>query len=208
MRLPLALLWATLAPVALAELCVCPPGFHPLGTDRCYHLVADGSFEAVQVACQSLGGQLLNVASAEEDAAARSVMTKHWRAMVWIGLHDESESSGEPEWRWSDGSAPSYTDWHREPGTGRCVVSWLHGGWQQRDCRLPAPGLCVHPLTPPQPCEPPPDGLHRHLPAGDDRWKLAPPPPEAPLPQLVWPPQWLQQRFVLRDAPVQWHQWL
>ena len=91
------------------------------------------------------------------------------------------------------------------------MVSWQHSGWQKRDCRLPAPGLCWHVKVPPFPCPPPPETLPRAQippPGAEDTWKLSRPPFVISLQKIRWPPQWVHQRFVLRDLPAQWHQWL
>ena len=71
------------------KLSSCPAGFLEFGAGGCYHLVADGSFEQVQVACQSLGGTPMMLKSERENSEARVLMTKHLRAMAWIGLKKE-----------------------------------------------------------------------------------------------------------------------
>ena len=117
----------------------------PLACDAPGELSAEGgcylfgaqavSWTAASAACESWGGTLARLDTAEEEAALR---TRVPPADTWIGLNDVAS---EGSMLWDGGGAPGlYTHWAAEQpddfdGTEDCVELLADGrGWNDRPC--------------------------------------------------------------------------
>ena len=111
-------------PYAVAE---CPIGWINGGT-FCYHVSEDRlDWGSSQEYCWSLGGNLVEFSSLEEEQTLDSVLNHD--VLYWIGLTDFAQ---EGTWRWQEShQIPSYTNWHEnEPNhDGDCAVKILANGW-------------------------------------------------------------------------------
>lgn len=67
------------------------------------------TWEEAKAYCESLGGQLAIIASADENAALYSYVTGQGYQNAFFGASDAIE---EGNWKWGDGHAMSYTNWH------------------------------------------------------------------------------------------------
>ena len=69
--------------------------------------------------CQSMGGDLVTMTTAEENAHVKSLLSSASSADYWMGLTDISL---EGDWMYVDGSRPTFPDWDPgEPsGDGDC----------------------------------------------------------------------------------------
>ncbi|KAI1699202.1 lectin c-type domain-containing protein [Ditylenchus destructor] len=127
---------------------MCPSGWsYYAGTNKCFYVNSGTNTYSAQLQnCQSLGGTLAVIKSAEENKfvsdyaasvlGASTTVTKY----AFIGL---SNSNG--AWKWVDSTAPSYTNWqpNQPDGTGASAASitpvvkqtaldswgWKVGGW-------------------------------------------------------------------------------
>lgn len=138
---------------------------------HCYELVSsgeNGSWANAELAANALGGNLVTINDAAEEAWLRSAFST--RTRFWIGFTDEAV---EGTWAWSSGEAVSYTNWDdgeannmaSSDGTGEdyAVLNWNpnDGGWNdwhhlrpdygssnlqgiaEYACAVPAPGAFI-----------------------------------------------------------------
>jgi hypothetical protein len=109
-------------------------------------------WDGAKKACQTAGGKLATVASAEESRALFDSLKlpsglPSWQPLegVWIGLTDAVQ---EGTFRWSDGSALAYKNWAPgQPNDGNagedCTTFTLgNGKWNDADCATPLPYVC------------------------------------------------------------------
>merc|ERR1712154_448474 len=103
------LLLVLLVGPALSE---CPPGVPGWisgGSGSCYHksIFSLTWLESVEY-CNSLGGYLLEINSAEEQQLIESLVTMESGVAYWIGLHKREDS----RWEWQESkSEPTFTNW-------------------------------------------------------------------------------------------------
>lgn len=67
------------------------------------------TWEEAKAFCESLGGHLAVIASADENAALYSYVTEQG---YWNAFFGASDAIEEGNWRWLDSYAMSYTNWH------------------------------------------------------------------------------------------------
>jgi len=101
-----------------------------------------------RASCQARGGDLAWLDDDEQNfalwAAAKQSFARQWL----IGLND---LGGEGDYRWADGSAPSFQHWHwPEPnnlGDEDCgeLGGQADSGWNDINCATPRPYLCRFP---------------------------------------------------------------
>ena len=103
-----------------------------------YQLFANkmGYYEA-KAFCESLGGYLTTITSAEENSFVYSLTAGH---QIWLGGSDRAE---ENTFRWETGEAFSYENWHSgEPNNGTVtsgdgqdyIQMWEGGTWDDMYC--------------------------------------------------------------------------
>jgi len=103
----------------------------------------DGSWLYAELNANALGGHLVTINDAAEEAWLRSVFGEQTR--YWIGFTDEG---AEGIWVWSSGEPVTYTNWDGgEPnnsippdwGEDYAVINWnfATGGWNDWDSQRP-----------------------------------------------------------------------
>lgn len=115
-------------------------------------------WEYAREACLSQGGDLAWLDDAEQNfalwQAAKPSFARHWL----IGLNDRGS---EDQYRWADGSAPSFIHWHwPEPnnvGDEDCgeLGGQADSGWNDINCLTPRPFICRLPEPEPPDAGPP-----------------------------------------------------
>ncbi|KAA8578955.1 hypothetical protein FQN60_006047 [Etheostoma spectabile] len=88
----------------------CPPGWPQFGS-RCFSFnIEPKSWPDAELFCQTAGGNLASIHSAEEHTFIRNYIKRVSGSfrLAWIGGHD---SVKEGMWLWADGSKFSYTSW-------------------------------------------------------------------------------------------------
>jgi hypothetical protein len=106
------------------------------------------TWQEAQANCVRLGGWLVTISSAEENAAVLALSSTGYR---WIGLHD---TISESHFQWvEDGSLPLYTNWNPgEPnnsgGDEDCTHMYNNGQWNDRTCSARSPSVCERFPTP------------------------------------------------------------
>jgi hypothetical protein len=119
----------------------CAPVYNP-ATRHWYSIVssgADGSWLNAELNAQALGGHLVTINDAAEEAWLRAVFGGQTR--YWIGF---SDAAAEGIWVWSSGEPVTYTNWDGgEPnnctpppeGEDYAVINWngTTGGWNDWD---------------------------------------------------------------------------
>ena len=70
------------------------------------------SWTEARIRCALLGGHLVSIGDAEEQAFVEKLVTGHAKENYWIGLYDL-----EGEWKWEDGTAYDYTNWDLDAKT-------------------------------------------------------------------------------------------
>ncbi|XP_077862270.1 macrophage mannose receptor 1-like [Saccoglossus kowalevskii] len=110
--------------------------------------------------CKNMGGHLASFHSNEEELyVIDNIGTDNWWDGFWIGLNDQETESG---FKWSDGSAVSYTRWNDgEPNDAEnedCVEMFFstESGWNDVDCDRRRNWICkipkdITPVTLPPP---------------------------------------------------------
>jgi hypothetical protein len=74
-----------------------------------YKLFTKGtSWKSAKKACEKLGGHLVSITSAEEQAFVFQQAKNYKGKQFWIGLTDEGN---EGDWHWITGEAVTYTNW-------------------------------------------------------------------------------------------------
>ena len=106
--------------------------------NRCYRFYSkDGlNYAQMQAQCKRAGGELARIDNAKQDALA---MKLAGTSRAFIGLTDRIK---EGQFKWSDGSAPTYTNWAPgEPNDSKtvsgedCVViNWKGDKWNDVKC--------------------------------------------------------------------------
>jgi hypothetical protein len=104
----------------------CPGGFVKWTNGHCYQAVLRGlSWSDAETACETVGGHLVTISSAEENAFVFSLVSSNdafWYLDgvgnglgPWLGGYQEPGSQ-EPDggWKWVTGEAFSYTNWETD----------------------------------------------------------------------------------------------
>jgi gliding motility-associated-like protein len=114
-----------------------------------YYPVA-GTSAAAESFAQTLGGHIVSIQSATENACLANELNNHgYSGVIWIGYTDVVT---EGTFLWLDGSPFGYTNWNTgEPnnagGNENCTQMYPNGTWNDLDCSLGAAsilevGLC------------------------------------------------------------------
>jgi hypothetical protein len=123
----------------------CAPVYNPT-TGHWYDIVPsdpDGSWLSAEINANALGGHLVTINDATEEAWLRVIFGTDTR--YWIGFTDADE---EGTWIWSSGEIVTYTNWdagepsnHTPPAVGEdfAVLNWNYatGGWNDWDHERP-----------------------------------------------------------------------
>merc|ERR1719362_2069276 len=106
--------------------------------NRCYRFYSkDGlNYAQMQAQCKRAGGELARIDNAKQDALAMKLAGK---SRAFIGLTDRIK---EGKFKWSDGSAPAYTNWapgepndYKKIGGEDCtVINWHGNKWNDVKC--------------------------------------------------------------------------
>jgi len=130
----------TSTPAATAAFEGCSVGTEYNG--KCYYHNSDSlSRNSAEAACETLGGTLASITSADMNSELVSLAGGN---SVWIGLSDQST---EGTYVWEDGSEPTYTSWASgEPndygGAEDCVEMWSSGNWNDDSCSDNKESIC------------------------------------------------------------------
>jgi hypothetical protein len=126
-----------------------PPPCTPMGTEgHCYVLVSDmDTAVGAEASCATMGGHLMTVSSASEQAVAWTVSMPSGMP-TWLGATDEG---AEGDWRWNTGESweprwgPAQPD--NAAGMENCAVLWpdFDGGWADVSCDSMFPFVCELP---------------------------------------------------------------
>ncbi|MDR1834915.1 MAG: C-type lectin domain-containing protein [Fusobacteriaceae bacterium] len=90
--------------------------------------------------CESLGGHLATITSAEEQEYIINLLPQDLREGYWIGLHDRNV---EGRWEWVTGEPLLYTNWNdgepNDDGNGEDIVELTNawGSWGWNDEKYP-----------------------------------------------------------------------
>jgi len=119
---------------------ICPADWIASGAS-CYRVVElPGFWPAARDACTDLGGHLVIIADADENARVRALSTL---PSTWIGATDVLV---EDDWRWVDGSAVTFQPWAPlQPDNflnEDCIVQQEDGAWNDTSCERELPFVC------------------------------------------------------------------
>jgi len=109
-------------------------------------------WDVARAACQAQGGDLAWLDDAEQNFALWQAAKPSFARQWLIGINDRTV---EDDYRWADGSAPSFLHWHwPEPnnvGDEDCgeLGGQADSGWNDINCATPRPYLCRLPGAPP-----------------------------------------------------------
>jgi hypothetical protein len=123
--------------LGVVDIAQCAPVYNP-ATNHWYDIVssgANGSWDNAENNAIALGGHLVTINDAAEEAWLRSIFGGQTR--YWIGFTD---AAAEGTWVWSSGEPVTYTNWNSlepnnmtPPPTGEdyAVLNWngATGGW-------------------------------------------------------------------------------
>jgi len=127
------------------DIAQCAPTYNP-ATGHWYDLVssgADGSWLSAETNANAIGGHLVTINDAAEEAWLRAIFGT--RTRYWIGFND---AVAEGTWVWVSGEPVTYTNWDTgEPnnsmppawGEDYAVLNWnaATGGWNDWDSQRP-----------------------------------------------------------------------
>ena len=120
------------------------------GCSLYFYYPTAGSSQAAETFAQSLGGHVVSIQSANENACLQSELSSHgFGGVIWLGYTDDvSEGS----FYWLDGSPMGYTNWapgepNNSGGNEDCVQMYPDGQWNDLNCSSGAAsilevGLC------------------------------------------------------------------
>nr|XP_057907880.1 galactose-specific lectin nattectin-like [Doryrhamphus excisus] len=122
----------------------CPDGWTQLDK-RCYIFKMEKrEFSDAESVCRVLGGNLVSIHSALENAVVKELIRKGSAVFenTWIGLHDTVQ---EGDMMWTDGSPTDYTDYgDGEPNGDDCVeVQEKDEQWNDSKCNEEHSFLCA-----------------------------------------------------------------
>ena len=139
----------------------------PTYNGKTYQLTSGGakSWEAAQAEARSLGGNLVTINDAAEEAWLKQTFG---REGLWIGIND---AASEGRFRWASGEAVTYTNWAPgEPNNGGGLqdYGWMnYGGNRQWDDHFPDAQLRgiieIEGSNPPNPGSDPNDDEYRYI---------------------------------------------
>ena len=133
-------------------LSACPTGWDSFN-GYCYYkhdvtpILSGMSWNDSRLACQSYGGDLVSITSqAEQTFLVNHYTPGQRRQFYWIGFTDQAR---EGNWKWSDGSSASYTNWRTasgEPnnwgGNENCAETTNDGKWNDNNCERKFAFIC------------------------------------------------------------------
>ena len=135
----------------------CIDGYTPFGKS-CYKILTEqATWQNARQSCMDEAAELLDVHSAEENAAVQYMMYLGKVDTTWTGLKFNTDKQ---EYRWSSNWYVQYTQWgsgqpKREKGGG-CVSYHVEDSkWYDTLCTTPLPPICKKTTAPP--ITPPPD---------------------------------------------------
>ncbi|KAM9829859.1 snaclec 6-like [Syngnathus typhle] len=121
----------------------CPKGWTQLDCFCYIHESESRSFADAESVCNILGGNLVSIHSALENALVRELVEAGGDAtQTWIGLTD---AVLEDDFMWTDGSDVDFTNFEAAPLDGSdCVLMDIATGeWDDEDCTTPLPYVCI-----------------------------------------------------------------
>jgi len=108
-----------------------------------YRLTDSMTWTDAEAAAVSLGGHLVTINDAAENAWVASVFL--WYDYCWIGFSDAAE---EGTWQWASGQTPTYTNWDSgQPDNNweeDYAEMWSGGMWNDWTADAQLPGLVEH----------------------------------------------------------------
>lgn len=139
------LFYVTACLLAAVDIAQCAPVYNP-ATGHWYDIVpsgADGSWDNAEANAVALGGHLVTIDDAAEEAWLRAIFGE--QVLYWIGFND---AAAEGTWVWVSGEPVTYTNWEGvEPnnsmpppeGEDYAVINWnvTTGGWNDWDHQRP-----------------------------------------------------------------------
>lgn len=145
--------------------------------DHCYrYFDTPLSFGDAELFCQSKGGHLISIGSADEENNLYSVNSYGYEFM-WIGLRQDE--AGEGGYAWTDGSPLDFTNYKTDQpedhgGSDNClIIDWqssYSNGWESHNCQSELGFVCevLAGMEPPTTLSPP--TIQPPLECGDEGW--------------------------------------
>ncbi|XP_077432788.1 galactose-specific lectin nattectin-like [Vanacampus margaritifer] len=122
----------------------CPKGWTQLDCHCYIYEHEERTFADAESVCNILGGNLVSIHSALENAFVHELIREHGNNdEVWIGLHDAIEDD---DFIWTDGSDQDFTHFDAtEPDeTGPCVhIDESDGFWEDGSCADDLSYVCI-----------------------------------------------------------------
>ncbi|XP_045209767.2 perlucin-like protein [Mercenaria mercenaria] len=145
------IVFAAILQVSLSSVSSCPNGWIRHG-NSCYHFSHDlEPWTGALAMCHVMGGKLLEIESAAENAYIATVTSSRNHA-YWTGLSDIQE---EGIWIWMESnlklSSNVYTNWssgepNNDDGNGNCGNIFPNGHWYDWHCKDDLHYICEQPL--------------------------------------------------------------
>jgi len=106
--------------------------------DRCVQVFSDtgATWSQSEGDCNALGGHLVRISSAEDNAHIADLTDGLSGSQIWIGYNDvDSEGT----WVWSDGGPAVYENWRtgepsNDPAPEDCAIQYFGGDWNDLNC--------------------------------------------------------------------------
>lgn len=105
-----------------------------------YCLIADGlQWDQAKIVSQELGGHLVTITSADENAVVKQLVIDSGLSAIWLGATDKEI---EGEWKWVTGESFNFTSWGKivgglmEPNGGAEAnyLAFYNGHYENGDC--------------------------------------------------------------------------
>nr|AJA37886.1 C-type lectin [Littorina littorea] len=134
-----------LAVIRTGESAECPGGWTHYGGSCLVVLMDAVNWYEAKVACATVGGQLVEIANADENNFVSNLLKTHGVGYTWIGLEDFLVE-GKFVWS-SNGTPPAFTNFHAgQPDdnghSADCAIIRDSGAWYDDHCRSTHPAVC------------------------------------------------------------------